>query len=304
MPYCVLVKRGCATKSRRSSKTAMKQRSRQPVPSIVLLLRSHFFASSSLPPSPSPPSPPSRRIQFERMGPICYQLGPWNLTGHFTKRAHWHGIFFRLLLVPRLARVSRPEILSILSCSHLPRPPFWHGWFACCPPPQQETFPRRSKQCALSAVCTKSATSTQDLASPEWKWRTLAKGAPHTDKYYSMRSIVALQHCIDLKNPQGTTRFRSCPLKASLWKFHLEFGGIANKAKEHSLLDAEAAIAFTRCMQCLWPSYCLCVILHASPAWAPAQNHRNFGSAWVCMRHPRLGGMAEPRLFSASGLQL
>ena len=46
-------------------------------------------------------------------------------------------------------------------------------------------------------------------------------------------------------------------MNANLWKFHLGFGGIAKKAKEHKLFDAEAAIAFTRGVQRLWPSYCL-----------------------------------------------
>ena len=75
-----------------------------------------------------------------------------------------------------------------------------------------------------------------------------------------MRTVVALAHQVDRRNPANHARFPACPLTRQLWDFLLEYdGGCKRGARRFGLSSSESAISFVKEFQKSGCSnYCLC----------------------------------------------
>ena len=75
-----------------------------------------------------------------------------------------------------------------------------------------------------------------------------------------MRTVVALAHQVDHRNPANHARFPACPLTRQLWDFLLEYDGRCKRgARRFGLSSSESAISFVKEFQKSGCSnYCLC----------------------------------------------
>jgi len=75
-----------------------------------------------------------------------------------------------------------------------------------------------------------------------------------------LRTVVALAHQVDHRNPANHARFPACPLTKQLWDFLLEYdGGCKRGARRFGLSSSGSEISFAKESQKSGCSnYCLC----------------------------------------------
>ena len=64
-----------------------------------------------------------------------------------------------------------------------------------------------------------------------------------TGQYYCMRTVVALAHQIDHRNPANHERFPACPLSKQLWGFLLEYDGGKTKRQTQNMQNGNSLMS-------------------------------------------------------------